>query len=124
MERHSGAFFNQSNNLCAFIATLCSMDIPLYTGDCGAKTEQKIDAAIGSIVVLRLKNRAERQGRIALAFGICVRKNQNRIYDVRTANRPTAFLYCRAFCRTKWMGRISSASFAASCARMLNKPFD
>ena len=35
------------------------MDIRLYTGDCGAKTEQKIHAAIDSIVTTRVKNRAK-----------------------------------------------------------------
>jgi hypothetical protein len=39
-------FFNQSNNFCPFVVSSCSMDIRLYTGDCGAKSEQKIQAAI------------------------------------------------------------------------------
>jgi hypothetical protein len=52
------------------------MDIRLYTGDCGAKTEQKIHAAIDSIVASRPKNRAKFHDPTARAFGLCVGKNQ------------------------------------------------
>jgi hypothetical protein len=58
--------------------------IRLYTGDSGAKTEQKIHAAIGSIVASRLKNRAKCHDPTAPAFGLCVGKNQNITCDTRT----------------------------------------
>jgi hypothetical protein len=45
------------------------MDIRLYTGDCGAKTEQKIHAAIDRRVAA--KKHAKFHNRTAPAFGHC-----------------------------------------------------
>jgi hypothetical protein len=80
-------FFNQSNNLSSFIVASCSMDIRLYTGDCGAKTEQKIHAAIDSIVASRLKNRAKFHDPAAPAFGLCVGRSRKHNLQYADANR-------------------------------------
>jgi len=51
------------------------MDIRLYTGDCGAKTEQKISHALIPIVASRLKNRAKCSDLTAPASGLCAGKD-------------------------------------------------